>query len=132
MSDIDVNTVIRNLMENTERMLTTKRVIGEPFQVGNITLIPIMTATVGVGAGGGSGKGPSGETKSTGEGTGGGGGLGMRLVPTALVAVVEGELRVFSLGGRGALEKVLDLVPDLIQKVGSRAAKADSGKATTD
>ncbi|MBE3598796.1 MAG: sporulation protein [Limnochordaceae bacterium] len=128
MVDMDLNAVIDNLMANTERMVSTRRVIGEPFQVGNVTLIPIMTATVGVGAGGGSGKGPESEGKTTGEGGGAGGGLGMRLVPTALAAIVDGELRVYSLGGRGALEKLLDLVPDLVQKVGAGKKAAGEQK----
>lgn len=115
-----------SLMANTERMVSTKRVIGEPFQVGNVTLIPIMTATVGVGAGT-AGKTEGSDGRSQGEGAGGGG-LGMRLSPTALAAVIDGELRVYSLGSRGALEKLLETVPELIQKVTEKVHKPTEAK----
>ncbi|MEW6046159.1 MAG: spore germination protein GerW family protein, partial [Bacillota bacterium] len=65
-----------------------------------------------------------------GEGTGGGGGLGMRLVPNALAAIVDGELRVYSLGGRGALEKLVDLVPELVQKLGAQMGKGRTEEKT--
>ena len=128
MAEINVAALIDTLMHNVERMVSTRRVIGEPFQVGNVTLIPIMTATLGVGAGGGGGTGPVSEGRMTGEGSGGGGGLGMRLVPTALAAVVDGELRVYSLGGRGGgLEKLLELVPALTQKLGAQKRSPEGG-----
>ncbi|BCV23852.1 GerW family sporulation protein [Gelria sp. Kuro-4] len=110
-----MNIVKENLEAMTaelERFLTTKTVIGEPFTVGEVTLIPVMEASFGLGTGGGEGK-----DEKKGSGVGGGGGLGARLRPTGVVVIKGGEVSLLPLGGKGTLEKVVELVPELLAKV---------------
>jgi len=62
--------------------LTVKRVFGDPFEKGGVTVVPV--ARVQGGAGGGGGEGPAGE------GQGSGGGFGMSARPVGMF-VIRGE-----------------------------------------
>ncbi len=63
-----VENLAKTTLEEIEKVLTTRTVVGEPITVGDKTLIPLISIGFGFGAGGGSGKG---EAKQKGEGTGG-------------------------------------------------------------
>jgi uncharacterized spore protein YtfJ len=55
-------------MRDVEEALSSRRVFGEPFETGGVTVIP--AAKVSGGAGGGSGESPEGEGSGTGSGFG--------------------------------------------------------------
>ena len=66
--------LVKTTLEEIEKVLSTKTVVGEPMTVEGVTLIPLISVGFGFGAGGGSGRGPSKKSEEIGEGTGGGSG----------------------------------------------------------
>jgi uncharacterized spore protein YtfJ len=108
---MNVNDSVTQVTEFLEKSLSTKTVIGEPLTFGNVTLIPVMDVMFGFGGGGGEGG-----TKEN-QGTGGGSGAGVRMAPKAVVVIKDGEVTVMPLGKGSAIEKILEKVPDLLEKM---------------
>lgn len=99
----DLETLTRNLGE----IVNTKTVIGDPVTVGEVTIVPVVTAAVAFGAGSG-GAGVNG-------GGGAGGGLGLK--PEAIVIIKGEEVNVFPIRNRTAIDKIADLLPDILSMI---------------
>ena len=100
------------------KFLTTRTVVGEPIVIGDVTLIPIQTATFGYGSGGGEG----GSDKGKGVG---GGGAGASLRPIAIVAVKGTDVQVYTLGNKGVIEKIASMIPEALSKIKIGKGKSD-------
>jgi uncharacterized spore protein YtfJ len=86
-----VKDVLKTSLEELERVLDTKTVVGEPIVIEGNTLIPLISIGFGFGAGGGTGKCKKSDEEGVGAGTGGGGGIR----PVALVIInKDGDVRV--------------------------------------
>ncbi len=109
----DVEKIFKSAIEEIERMLNTKRVVGEPITVDGNTLIPLVSVGFGFGAGGGSGMCPVKADKGEGHagGTGGGGGI----KPIAVIIINKDGVRLESI--KGAAGSLLEKVAETIGKV---------------
>jgi len=110
-----VENLVKTTLEEIEKVLTTKTVVGEPLTTEGTTLIPLISVGFGFGAGGVSGKA---EIKQKGEGsTGGTGGIAW-IRPVAVVIVTKEGVRVEPILGSigGALEKMGETIPQLVEK----------------
>jgi len=114
---------IGELMETTmgklRDMVDVNTIIGQPITTPDgITLIPISKVSFGFAAGGSDFQ-----SKNTKENQpnafGGGSGAGMKIEPVSFVVISNGNVRVLSAntGDETTLEKVMDAVPGLIDKV---------------
>ena len=92
-------------VDEVERMLSTKTVVGEPITVDGNTLIPLVSVGFGFGVGGGEGTDPK-----KGSGAGGGTGAGGGVKPVAVVVINKDGVRVESVKGGAAsvVEKLAD------------------------
>ncbi len=114
--------VLKTALEEIERLLTTKTVVGEPIQVGDNTIVPLIAIGFGFGGGGGTGEDPK-HPGAKGEGSGAGGGAGIR--PIALVIVDKsGVARVESVA---TSTSIVDKVGDAVVRAVEAAQK---GKAS--
>lgn len=84
-----IQEVLKTSLEELERVLSTKTVVGEPLVIEGNTLIPLISIGFGFGAGGNTG-GKKGSEEGQGAGTGGGGGIR----PVALVIINKDGVRV--------------------------------------
>ena len=112
--------MLKTALEEIERLLTTKTVVGEPIQVGDNTIVPLVAIGFGFGGGGGTGENPKTPgAKGTGSGAGAGGGIR----PIALVVVnKEGKVSVEPVRtSTSVIEKVGDAVVRAVEA--GRAAK---------
>ena len=116
--------LFNTLFEKLENFIKTETVVGDPFQVGNITMVPIISVSFGVGGGEGSGKDDKGN-----DGLGGGGGVGAKITPNSMLVIKNDEISVVPLTSRGSLEKIAEMVPEIIAKVeGSKTGQTrDTG-----
>ncbi|MEA1962070.1 MAG: spore germination protein GerW family protein [Bacillota bacterium] len=103
---------LKVLFEELEKFFKTETVVGEPIVVGNVTLIPIVNVSFGAGNGGGNGQ----DTKGN-DGSGGGSGAGGKIEPNAIVVVKGDDVSVMSLNGKGPMDKIIAMVPEIIGKV---------------
>lgn len=106
----DVERLLKSTMAEIERVLSTKTVVGDMIQVGDVTMIPLVSLGFGFGAGGGSGKGeiPTSGAKSEGEGAGAGTGGGGGIKPVAMVIIDKNGVRIETIkgGASSAFESV--------------------------
>ena len=117
----DVENLFGKAIEEIERMLNTKTVVGEPINVEGNTLIPLVSVGFGFGVGAGEGTDPA-KGAGSGGGTGGGGGV----KPVAMIVVNKSGVRIESIKGSTAsvLEKVVEAV--------GKAASAKSGSSKSE
>lgn len=109
--------------EYLEKALNSKTVIGEAQQFGDVTLIPVVDVMFGFGGGGGEG------TTKENNGNGGGGGAGARVSAKAIIVIKNGEVSVLPLTRGSAIEKIVEAVPGLIEKINiAKAAKPEEKK----
>ena len=101
-----------------EKMLNSKTVVGEPITVEKTTLIPLLN--VGFGFGVGSGEGTEVDKASgSGGGTGGGGGV----KPVAVVVINDDGVRVESI--KSGTASVLEKVAESFGKAGKSSSDDD-------
>lgn len=81
---------LEKVLGPADRALSARRVYGEPYESGGVTLIP--AAAVRGGGGGGVGRGFGGSDPE-GRGTGSGSGFGLIARPVGAFVIREGKLR---------------------------------------
>jgi uncharacterized spore protein YtfJ len=111
----EVANLVKTAIEEIERVLSTKTVVGEPITIEDKTLVPLVGIGFGFGAGGGSGRG---EAKQKGEGTGGAAGGGAYIRPVAIVIIDKEGVRIEPIKGgiATAIEKIGGTIPQMIEK----------------
>jgi len=118
MSDNNFNTTVESLFRGMDSFLSTKTVVGDAvrFEDGTI-ILPLIEVTFGVGAGAFAG-----DKKNN-----AGGGLGGKITPSAVLVIQNGSSKVVNVKERDSVGKILDMVPDIINKfVGSSKKKDDN------
>ncbi len=111
----EVDSLVKTTLGEIEKVLSTRTVVGEPINVQDATLIPLISVGFGFGAGGVSGRG---EAKQKGEGSGGGTGGGAWVKPIAIVIIDKQGVRVEPIRGGLAtvIEKIGETIPQMIEK----------------
>ena len=119
-----LNDVFKTMLGEAERILSTKAVVGEPFEVGGNTIVPLVAVGFGFGGGGGEGEDPK-QSSAKGSGLASGAGGGVR--PVALVIVdKDGHARVEPIR---TVASVVDKVGEAIVRVMETRAKTDKEAA---
>ncbi len=112
MAAFDCSDSINLIFEKLENFFKTKTVVGEPIQIGETTLVPFISVVFGMGSGGGS------ENVDKGSSAGGGGaGSGAKISPTAVLVIQGSKVELLPINKSGGLDKLLDLVPGIIDKI---------------
>ncbi len=114
----DVERLLKGTVEELERMLNAKNVLGDPIEKDGATIVPIVSFGFAFGAGGGTG-GKSG-AQGTGGGTGGGGGI----KPLGAIIIDDKGARVEAIKG------AMTSVASVLGEAASRVMTAKSGEKT--
>lgn len=122
----EIEDLLRTTLNEVEKMLGTKSVVGDPITVDGVTIIPLSSMGFGFGAGGGSGKAGKGDVR---EGVGGGSGGVGGIKPVAVVVVSKDGVRVEPLkrGTSTVLEKVGDVVAKAMDRRGEPEKEEQEG-----
>jgi len=107
--------VVESLLKGMDTVLSTKTVVGEATKIGDTIILPLVDVSFGVGAGAGSNG-----TKNSASGAGG---LGGKMTPSAVLVIRNGVVKLVNIKNQDAVTKVLDMVPDLIEKFTKPKAK---------
>lgn len=105
--------VVESLLKGMDSVLSAKTVVGEATQVGDTIILPLVDVTFGVAAGSGS----SSEKGSN----SGAGGLGGKMTPSAVLVIKNGYTKLVNIKNQDTVTKVLDMVPDLINRFTGKA-----------
>jgi len=100
--------VVDSLLSGMDTVLSTKTVVGEATQVGDTIILPLVDVTFGVGAGAGNNS-----VKGSASGAGG---LGGKMTPSAVLVIKDGSTKLVNIKNQDTVTKVLDLIPDLVDK----------------
>ena len=104
----EFHTVVESLMKGMDSVLSTKTVVGEPTQIGDTIILPLVDVSFGVGAGAGLNA-----DKKTNRGAGG---LGGKMTPSAVLVIKNGNIKLVNIKNQDTMTKILDMVPDLVDK----------------
>ncbi len=94
------------LLNGMDGFMTTKTVVGEPINIGETIIVPLVNVSFGIAAGAFKG-----EKKLN-----SGGGMGGRLTPTAVLVIHNGVTRMISVDSNSSIDKILDMIPDFVEK----------------
>ena len=108
MADNQFQGVIEALLKGMDTVLSTKTVVGEATTIGDTIILPLVDVSFGVGAGAGSNS-----QKGSGQGAGG---IGGKMTPSAVLVIKDGTTKLVNIKNQDTITKVLDLVPDVIDK----------------
>ncbi|MCD8181294.1 MAG: sporulation protein YtfJ [Firmicutes bacterium] len=127
MSDNKVAEMLSEVSGNFKGMIDANSVVGEPITAGDGTIIvPISKVSFGFGGGGSEFEGKN--TADTRFGGGMGGGASVKA--EAFLVINNGNVRLISMGGETSpLDKIVDLVPGIIDKVNGFIAGRSEKKA---
>ena len=105
MADNNFANVMESLFKGMDAFLSAKTVVGEPTQVGENIIIPLVDVSFGVGAGA-SVK----DHKNTGAG-----GMSGKMSPSAVLIIrPDGTTRLVNVKSQDNITKVLDMIPDVV------------------
>ena len=110
MGENNFSGVVESLMKGMNTILSTKTVVGEATKIGDTIILPLVDVSFGVGAG----------AKSADKKDGGAGGFGARMSPSAVLVIKNGSTKLVNIKNQDAVSKILDLVPDVVDKFSSR------------
>ena len=114
----DIEKLFSTSINEIERMLNTKTVVGDPITVEDNTLIPLVSVGFGFGVGAGEGTDPA-----KGAGTGGGAGGGGGVKPVAVIIINKDGVR---------LEPIKGGTSSALEKIAESIGKAAKSKSVTD
>ncbi len=104
------NSLFRDTMgtmfDGMDNFMSTKTVVGEAIHIGDTIIVPLVKVSFGMGAGSFRGD----KQAST------GGGMGGKLSPTAVLVIHNGVTRMISVENNTSIDKILDMVPDFVEK----------------
>jgi len=108
--------VVESLLRGMDSVLAAKTVVGQPVQVGDVTIVPLVDVSFGFAAGAGSNLDKNSDKN--------GGGLGGKMSPSAVLVIKDGATRLVNIKDQSTMTKLLDMLPDLIDKF---TGKKESG-----
>lgn len=148
-NDIPLKQIIESALSKIGEVVDVNTVIGEPINLGEVTLIPFSKVAVGFASGGTEfgGKSPRADGKAY---FAGGNGAGVTMTPLGFIAVEKGVARVIELGNpatyqapkdpvnrvldgiNGVIDKVPDIVDKIMNLINDYSTKGDSEIATVE
>lgn len=110
-----VKGIVYSMMEGVGTALASRTVVGEPVTVGDTTIIPLSDITIGCGAGA-----DNADKKDMGLG-----GFSAKLSPNAVLIIRGGNVRVVNIKTQDAISKLVDLIPDVVERFAAGREEAD-------
>lgn len=113
MSEKNCSSIIESLLKGMDSIISTKTVVGEPTKIDDTIILPLVDISFGMGAGASENPGKN----------GGGGGLTGKVTPSAVLVIKDGHTKLVNIKNQDTVTKILDLVPDVVDKVSGMIKK---------
>lgn len=119
MAEQSFNQTVESLFKGMDSFLTTKTVVGEAvkFEDGTI-ILPLVDVSFGVGAGAFTN-----EKKNN-----AGGAMGGKITPSSVLVIQDGKIRLVNVKNQDIVTKVIDMVPDVIDRFSKDSKKKKAEK----
>lgn len=115
MADNSFNNTVESLFKGMDSFITTKTVVGDAIHIGDTIILPLVDVSFGVAAGAFSQEKKNNDA----------GGVGGKINPSAVLVIQNGVTKLVNIKNQDGMTKILDMVPDFINKF-------TSGKDTDD
>ena len=115
MADNSFHTTVESLFKGMDSFITTKTVVGDAIHIGDTIILPLVDVSFGVAAG----------AFSQDKKNNGAGGMGGKIMPSAVLVIHNGITRMISVERNSGIEKILDMVPDFVDKFVSKKEGAE-------
>ena len=112
----NLDETVKQLTDFLKTEAKTETVIGQSFQLGEFTCVPVIKFGVGLGYGGGEGHGGM-EGKGKGEGFGGGAGGGVGVEPIGFLVTRDNQISFIPSKTSKGLSAAFEKVPDLLERM---------------
>lgn len=106
MSENHFAMTVEALFKGMDHFVTTKTVVGEAVKVDDAIILPLVDVTCGMAAG----------SFANNAKRNGGGGMSAKMSPSAVLVIQNGVTKLVNVKQQDAVTKVLDMVPDLVNK----------------
>jgi len=119
MAENQFVSTVEALFKGMDQFVTTKTVVGEAVKIDDAIILPLVDVTCGMAAGSFADNAKH----------NGGGGLSAKMSPSAILVIQNGVTKLVNIKQQDAVTKVLDLVPDLVNKFAPGKKKEVSPEA---
>lgn len=108
MADNNLSGVIDSLLKGMNSVISTETVVGKPTVIGDTIIVPLVDVNFGCIS--------STNMNATDKKHSGAGGFWGKETPSAILIIKNGQTKLVNVRNQDALTKILDMVPDLIDK----------------
>lgn len=122
MANLTFDEMVNSLIKGFSGFFSTKTVVGEPKKIDDTIIIPLVDVTFGMGTG------ASTEDKKN----GGGGAVGGKMSPSSVLVISKGVTKLVNIRNQDAVTKMLDMVPDIVNKFTDKADPSAPGVENDD
>ena len=113
MANNNFNSTVAALFQGMDGIVSSKTVVGDAIHIGETIILPLIDVSFGIGAGA-----YSGEKQEKGAG-----GLGGKMSPSAVLVIQNGKTKLVNIKNQDTMTKILDLIPDVIDRFESKKDK---------
>ena len=106
MADNNFKGTVEALFHGMDGVVSSKTVVGEAIHTHDTIILPLVDVSFAVGAGAFNA-----EKKERGAG-----GIGGKMTPCAVLVIQNGHTRLVNIKNQDTITKILDMVPDVIDK----------------
>ena len=116
MADNNFKGTVEALFHGMDAVISSRTVVGDAIHINDTIILPLVDVSFAVGAGAFNGD-KSGEKKEKGAG-----GLGGRMTPSAALVIQNGTTRLVNIKNQDTITKLLDMVPDVLDRFTSKGS----------
>ena len=109
MADNNFKGTVDALFQGIDGVVSSKTVVGDAIHIGETIILPLVDVSFAVGAGAFNA-----EKKERGAG-----GIGGKMTPCAVLVIQGGHTKLVNIKNQDTITKILDMVPDVIDKFSS-------------
>ena len=106
IADNNFKGTVDALFHGMDGVVSSKTVVGEAIHINDTIILPLVDVSFAVGAGAFNA-----EKKERGAG-----GIGGKMTPCAVLVIQNGHTRLVNIKNQDTITKILDMVPDVIDK----------------
>ena len=130
MSEYPIEGLMNTAMNSIKEMVDVNTIVGDPIQTSNnVVIIPISKVNFGFAAGGSEFNGKTTDNSKKEElpkerlPFGGGSGAGVTINPVAFLVITQDNVRLMPVNHSSCVDRLLDYMPDVIEKVNNMMNK---------
>jgi uncharacterized spore protein YtfJ len=113
MAENNFDATVASLFKGMDAFVSAKTVVGDAVTVNDTIILPLVDVSFGVGAGAFAG-----DKKNN-----AGGAMTGKVSPSAVLVIQNGATKLVNIKNQDTVTKILDMVPDIIDKFTGKAQK---------